>query len=190
MKFQLPKLLRKSSKGFTLIELLVVIAVLGVLATIVLLAVNPAEQIARGRDSSRVSAVTQLGRALQGYFTANNASLPVPGTTWISSLVTSKDLSTIPTSPDATNYTTCPITFTPSSQGGTRLGYCYATSNAQNTEAIVYAKLESQLYAQKCTTGASTIPYWVFSTTTGRAGGKCSTAAADPTAPLTTYDFP
>ncbi|MCL6096666.1 MAG: type II secretion system GspH family protein, partial [Patescibacteria group bacterium] len=83
-------------KGFTLIELLVVIAVLGILATIVLLAVNPGEQLARGRDSSRVAGVTQLGRSLQAYYTANGSSYPVAGTNWLTTLTNSSDVKLIP----------------------------------------------------------------------------------------------
>ncbi|HVZ11787.1 MAG TPA: prepilin-type N-terminal cleavage/methylation domain-containing protein, partial [Patescibacteria group bacterium] len=51
---------QKIQRGFTLIELLVVIAVIGVLAAIVLLAVNPTEQLARGRDANRISSIEGL----------------------------------------------------------------------------------------------------------------------------------
>src|SRR3989344_9215549 len=101
-------------KGFTLIELLVVIAVLGVLATIVLLAVNPGEQLARARDTSRVAAVTQIGRSLLSYYTAQNGRYPEPdsdGVTlfvgdFLTTLNASQDLKTIPTNPTATSLTT------------------------------------------------------------------------------------
>ena len=42
-------------KGFTLIELLIVIAILGVLAVVILVAINPQEQLARGRGGGRTS---------------------------------------------------------------------------------------------------------------------------------------
>ncbi|MEK9194438.1 MAG: prepilin-type N-terminal cleavage/methylation domain-containing protein [Patescibacteria group bacterium] len=51
-------------KGFTLIELLVVIAILAVLATAVVLVLNPAELIRQGRDSTRISDMGALNSAI------------------------------------------------------------------------------------------------------------------------------
>ncbi|MCJ7793044.1 MAG: prepilin-type N-terminal cleavage/methylation domain-containing protein [Candidatus Marinimicrobia bacterium] len=54
-------------KGFTMIELLIVIAVLGVLAIAVLAAINPIEQINRGRDTGSRSDAEQLLSAIDRY---------------------------------------------------------------------------------------------------------------------------
>lgn len=54
-------------KGFTMIELLIVIAVLGILAVAVLAAINPIEQINRGRDTGSRSDAEQLLSAIDRY---------------------------------------------------------------------------------------------------------------------------
>ena len=55
-------------KGFTLIELLVVIAILAVLAVAVTLILNPAELVRQGRDSTRLSDIGTVHRAIGLYF--------------------------------------------------------------------------------------------------------------------------
>jgi len=59
------------SKGFTLVELLIVIALLGVIATIVIAAINPIEQANRARDSQFKSDSSQLLSAVERYYVAN-----------------------------------------------------------------------------------------------------------------------
>lgn len=53
--------------GFTMIELLIVITILGILAVAVLSAINPIEQINRGRDTGRQSDAEQLLSAIDRY---------------------------------------------------------------------------------------------------------------------------
>lgn len=58
---------KKNKKGFTLIELLVVIGILVVLATVVVLVLNPAEIFRQARDSKRISDLETLRSAITFY---------------------------------------------------------------------------------------------------------------------------
>lgn len=60
---------RKQTKGFTLIELLIVIAILAILATVVLLVINPVQMFAQARDSQRIYDLQTLSNATALYIT-------------------------------------------------------------------------------------------------------------------------
>lgn len=162
------------NKGFTLIELLIVMAILGVLAVVVLVAINPAEQLARTRDSGRVSAITQIGHAAQAYYTSHNAVYPT-ATTWGSALSSSGELSVVPGAITSTGYVACAT--------GATSGWCYVT-NA--TDTILYASLESQSYTSKCASGQTA--YMLFSTKQGRGGTVCGNSGSEPV-PAASYTF-
>jgi type II secretion system protein G len=61
----------KKQKGFTLVELLVVISIIGLLASIVLVALNGARS--KARDAKRIADLSQISKALELYYNANNA---------------------------------------------------------------------------------------------------------------------
>lgn len=65
------KVKQKTQKGFTLIELLVVIAIIGLLASVVLLALNSAR--AKSRDAKRVADIRQVMSGLELYFNDCNS---------------------------------------------------------------------------------------------------------------------
>ena len=65
------------TKGFTLIELLIVIGVLGVLAAIILVAVDPAKRLKQARDARRSSEVNAILNAILNYTVDNKGTLPV-----------------------------------------------------------------------------------------------------------------
>ena len=66
----------KKNQGFTLIELLVVIGIIGILAAIVLVAVNPGRQFAQARDTQRRSDLYALTNAIYQYAAEHNGNLP------------------------------------------------------------------------------------------------------------------
>jgi prepilin-type N-terminal cleavage/methylation domain-containing protein len=68
--------MNQNKKGFTLIELLIVIGILAILATTVVLVLNPAQLVAQARDTQRVSDLNTLKSAIAIYLsTADSPSL-------------------------------------------------------------------------------------------------------------------
>lgn len=70
--------------SFTLIELLIVIAVIAVLATVVILTLNPADMLRRSRDANRLSDFNTLKQAIAMYQEDVGVSLGASSTLYIS----------------------------------------------------------------------------------------------------------
>jgi prepilin-type N-terminal cleavage/methylation domain-containing protein len=66
----------KNHKGFTLLEILLVVAAIGILAGIVILALNPNKQLGDTRNAQRRSDVTTVLNAVYQYAIDNNGTLP------------------------------------------------------------------------------------------------------------------
>lgn len=63
-------------KGFTLIEVLLVIAILAILASVVIIAINPSKQLAAARDAQRHSDVYSIMNALHQYALDHEGAFP------------------------------------------------------------------------------------------------------------------
>jgi len=68
---------KRTLKGFTLVELLVVIAIIGILAAVVMIAINPLEMMRKGRDSTRLQDMENVRKAIDMEIATNpNAAIP------------------------------------------------------------------------------------------------------------------
>ena len=66
----------KRKKGFTLLEILLVIAAIGILAAIVLVAINPNKQIESARAAKRKSDINTIIKSIGQYAIDNNGQYP------------------------------------------------------------------------------------------------------------------
>ena len=164
-------------KGFTLVELLIVIAILGTLAVVVLIALNPVQQLARTRDAGRQSTVTQLGHAMEAWATVHGGVYPSTSGTaplncanggWIQNcLVLGGEIQTVPSAVAYSSGTggNC----TTSGTGNVQNGFCYEVAGGN---ALIFAQAEALSNRNRCT-GAN-IAYFVYSSADGRGGIICS----------------
>lgn len=67
--------MKKNKKGFTLIEVLLVIGIIAVLASIVIIAINPLRQLSATRNAQRAMNINAIHKALLQY-TVAHGSLP------------------------------------------------------------------------------------------------------------------
>ncbi|MCA9390131.1 type II secretion system protein [candidate division WWE3 bacterium] len=145
--------MKTMKKGFTLIELLVVIAVLGILAAVVLVAINPQARLQDARNSGVRSDIGQIGTALEAYFTENNGAYPAA----LANLTADNQLKTLPTVPTGRGGTCTPATG----------NYTFTTSTSGN-ERAVSAQLEP----------CGSTGYYVYWTKCGKAREETSAPTA------------
>jgi prepilin-type N-terminal cleavage/methylation domain-containing protein len=68
--------LSKIMSGFTFLEVLIVIAIIGILATVMTVIINPAHQLAKARDSQRESDIYSIITTVQQYAAEHSGTLP------------------------------------------------------------------------------------------------------------------
>ncbi len=109
---------KRVQSGFTLIEILLVMALLAALATIVLIAINPAQKFKQQRDTQRTTDVANIAGAVQQYYVDHQGQLPAGITTTaqniaktggidLCSTLVPSYLVILPRDPDTGSYTDC-----------------------------------------------------------------------------------
>jgi len=165
-----------------MIELLIVIAIIGALMAAVFVGLNPVQRLAQTRDATRIQVVGQLGRALDAYAVNNNGNYVVENATWITTLVTAGDITSIPSAPtySITGTSACATNVQPAG------GYCCDTTTPATGGGpiIVYARLEAASNTSKCT--SPNVAFTAYSTADGRGGIVCA-AAAGPGVGIQTF---
>lgn len=154
-------------------------AILGVLAVVVLVAINPVQQLARTRDAGRKSGVAQIGRSLEAYYTSRGGTYidEDSGNSWITDLVASGEISTVPSEISNNLSQLC-------TGGSVESGWCYdASPDIAGTAALVYSQLESDSELSKCDAGS--FAYFVWSTADGRGGLICGDVPPTAGSPMT-----
>jgi len=64
---------KSHSAGFTLVELLVVIAIIAILASVVIVSINPRENISKSKDSQAIANVNQISLSFEACITSRIA---------------------------------------------------------------------------------------------------------------------
>lgn len=168
----------KMKQGFTLIELIVVIAVIGVLAAVVIAAINPLEQLAKSEDAGRRSSVAQLGKAMDSYIANLGTGIyPVAVAAWQYNYIGpggTNDIKQVIVSPSQT------VACIPGNGATAANGwYCYApiAVSGSNTDAIIWipAESDSERVKAACTSTQTAVIAWVASQ--GKTGVGCVTTS-------------
>lgn len=149
--------------GFTLVELLVVIGVIGILASVVAVVINPKEQIARSKDSKRKAGINTLAVALNEYGISNHGSFPVANNTWMNNFI---ERNTLKAGVPAVPYN--PAISNSCMAAPNQNNYCYFLDNGN---AFIMVQLESKLEKNKCASGET--PFFMYSTADAKAGVIC-----------------
>lgn len=135
-------------KGLTLIELLVVIAIISILATTVVVAINPARQMAKARDSQRESHLTAILSAILQYSSEHSGDLPDTDG--------DPDTSNFPTSPTCIGTAVTCFNLGAAGEVGETIvpDYIYEipydpkTGNTTNTGYTIYVDANGYLHAE------------------------------------------
>ncbi len=133
------------NKGFTLIEILVVIGIIAILATIVIIAINPARQFAQARNTQRLSNLNTILNAV-GQNMADNKGVWSCGTVYFKASSASTSIGTAAGNSDLSclvpTYISAGIPMDPT--GGTGANTAYTISTTTTGQVMLCAPNSSE----------------------------------------------
>lgn len=135
-----------SMRGFTLIELLIVMAIIGILAAVVLVGIDPVDKINAANDTKVQRDINALANAMESYAAINNGTYA----TTQAQLVTNGDLKAQLTAP--AGYTAYTLV------GG------------------VTGEAHGQVKSKRFVNATPSTPSWAWCSSSGRAGAVASMA--------------
>lgn len=133
----------KKINGFTLVEMIIIIGLIGVIVSGMIILIDPATQLAKGRDGQRNSDLRTIQTALE-LFRADNSNYPIfsdgaGGAKEASEMDLSNSdnisyLRTIPTSP---NGTSCDYVYAVTDSGSEYTIYTMLENDSEKSDAAI-----------------------------------------------------
>lgn len=165
------RIFNKKTKGFTFIEILITVAIIGILASITVIATTGIRM--KSRDTKRISDANAIVNALQAYYDSNKTypAVLIPGQPIASNGLTF--LKEVPSNPvprtdggcSGTDYTYL------KTSAGYKLTFCIGANNGDYPKGIVICKNGNCLVKDDCETVV--IDRDGFSYKTIEIGGQC-----------------
>jgi len=138
---------KKLQEGFTLIELLIAIGIIGIMASVVLVGIDPLDKINAANDSKVQRDINAIANAMESYAATHDGTYAANQ------------------SPTLTNSGDLKVVINPPT------GY-----NPYTVSGGVSGTVTGQLKSKKYTVGPPVVPAFVWCSTSGRAGATADTA--------------
>lgn len=167
--------MNRTNKGFTLIEILIVVAIIGILASIVLVGLNPSKKAAN--DARRLSDLKQVQNALELFY-HKCGYYPAPGASETGSSCSDFTTHLLGINPDDPTQETQTWTglknslqnsvsgvgIIPSDPVGGRFSYTYAVNKTDGQSYVLKAHTESNPQALKSSYNSNGVGIFTYTT--------------------------